>query len=96
LQTFNHWVIKGNEAIKAATNEDYLAGNHYEILYQASGVAIDFFYEEVGIKYSLLIELRNDQMFKGFILPPDQIEPTGREIWAFHARVAGLLLEEFA
>ena len=41
------------------------------------------------------MELR-DTGRHGFILPPDQIIPTGEEIMAFHLVVAKQVIEEFA
>jgi len=64
-------------------------------LYRISGSVLDYAYDVLGIKYSFLIELR-DRGRTGFLLPPDQIAPTGREIWAFHAAVAEALLKEFS
>ena len=39
-----------------------------------------------GIPYSIGMELR-DTGKHGFLLPPDQIIPTGQEIWNFHITV---------
>jgi len=62
-----------------------------------TGSAVDYFYEVLGIKYSYTIELRPSEGDNtAFVLSPDQIEPTGREMWAFHARVAETLLAEYA
>jgi len=47
-----------------------------------------------GIPYSLAMELRDTGLY-GFLLPPDQIIPTGEETWAFHKTGARLIIEEF-
>ena len=31
----------------------------------------------------------------GFLLPPEQIIPTGEEIWAFHVSAANQVIQEF-
>ena len=49
-------------------------------LYLAAGVASDWGYDEGGA-YSWTIELRDTGTY-GFILPPEQIIPTGEEIFA--------------
>ena len=40
------------------------------------------------------MELRDTGNY-GFILPPDQIIPTGEEVWAFHLTVAREIIQEF-
>lgn len=68
----------------AVHGEDYRAGSFHDALYPASGVAIDWAHEAVGAT-SALLELR-DRGVWGFLLPPDQIEPTADE--AFEALIA--------
>ena len=42
------------------------------------------------------IELRpTSRDSRGFVLPPEEIIPTGEEIWAFHLSVAEQIIEEF-
>ena len=40
------------------------------------------------------MELRDTGEY-GFILPPNQIIPTGEEVWAFHMTVARQIIQEF-
>ena len=40
------------------------------------------------------MELRDTGMY-GFLLPPNQIIPTGMEAWAFHRAVARQIIQEF-
>ena len=49
---------------------------------------------ELGIPYSYGMELRDTGLY-GFLLPPDQIIPTGEEVWAFHMTAARELIKEF-
>ena len=65
------------------------------ILYVASGNAVDFAKGTLEIPYVYTIELRDTGMY-GFLLPPEQIVPTGEEIMAFHAVVAQQIIDEFA
>ena len=55
----------------------YAQGPVYTTIYPASGVAPDWAYGERGI-LGMTIELRDTGMF-GFVLPADQIVPTGEE-----------------
>ncbi|XP_057692894.1 carboxypeptidase A1-like [Corythoichthys intestinalis] len=74
-----------NLAKKAITNLASLYGTNYQCgsfintLYQASGTAIDWTYNQ-GIKYSFTFELRDTGHY-GFILPANQIVPTAKETW---------------
>ena len=47
---------------------------------QSSGTSRDWARGVANIKYSFTIELR-DQGQYGWLLPPEQIIPTGEEIW---------------
>jgi len=50
-----------------------------EIIYQASGGSLDWTYAVARVKYSYGVELR-DTGANGFILPPEEILPSGEEI----------------
>ena len=72
-----------NEEIQQSIFDDagelYTTGPLYDTLYPASGVEPDFVFGELGA-LSWTIELRPEgQGGGGFILPPDQIVPTGQE-----------------
>ena len=54
---------------------------------------MDWTLGELGIPYSYGMELR-DTGAHGFLLPPEQIIPTGEEVWAFHMTVARELIKE--
>lgn len=65
-------------AIERTHGTQYKVGPSASILYTASGTASDWAYEKAGIKYSYTIELR-DTGTNGFLLPRQQIVPTGEE-----------------
>jgi len=67
------------EALEAVHGISFTMQNSAE-LYPASGDANDWYTHDVGIRFSYTIELR-DQGF-GFELPPEQIIPSGEEMWA--------------
>ena len=79
----------------------YKVGNYPEVgLYRTAGGAADWALgprpNGAGIKYSMNIELRpTTRDDHGFVLPPDQIIPTGEEIWAFHLYAAEHIIKEF-
>jgi len=56
----------------------YKAGPTSELIYEVGGSGIDWVYGELGVKYSYALELR-DTGEHGFMLPADQIKPTGEE-----------------
>jgi hypothetical protein len=68
----------GVKAIERTHGTQYRVGASAAILYTASGTASDWAYEKAGIKYSYTIELRDTGTY-GFLLPRNQIIPTGEE-----------------
>ena len=68
----------------------YEAGEGSRILYLAAGTAHDWAYGELGA-WGIGIELRDTGRF-GFVLPPDQIIPTGEEIFESLLRLNERLL----
>lgn len=66
-----------SEAIRSVNGENFTPQPGYE-LYLASGTSPDWAWDEAGA-YSFTYELRDTGEF-GFILPPDQIVPSGEEI----------------
>jgi len=61
----------------------------------ASGGSVDYALGTLDAKYTMAHELRDEGQF-GFLLPADQIIPTGEEIWAFHVSVARDIIDEAA
>lgn len=84
----------GNDALYAVHQKTYEVGCIPCMLYVASGGSLDWTLGELGIPYSYGMELRDTGAY-GFLLPPQQIIPTGEEVWAFHQTVAREIIKEF-
>ncbi|XP_055380609.1 zinc carboxypeptidase-like [Condylostylus longicornis] len=70
-------------ALSKRYGTQYKVGNIYETIYPASGSSIEWAYDIENIKLSYCYELRPKSSsfgWNGFILPPNQIIPTGQEI----------------
>uniref|UniRef100_A0A7E4ULA9 Peptidase_M14 domain-containing protein n=1 Tax=Panagrellus redivivus TaxID=6233 RepID=A0A7E4ULA9_PANRE len=82
------------EAIKDATGRVYQHGTIAEIMYPASGTSIDYM-QDLGVPYIYGIELRPEDMEDsyGFTVPKEQIEPTGKELFAALASMADYVVE---
>ena len=71
-------------------------------MYRTAGTSADWALgprpNGAGIKYAMSMELPpfifSDYPL-GFVLPPEEIIPTGEEIWEFHLSVAQQIIEEF-
>jgi len=72
---------KAMKALESVSGTKYTAGATAELLYAAAGGSFDWAKAKAGIKYSYAFELRDTGRF-GFLLPPQQIVPTGRETFA--------------
>jgi len=68
------------DALSATYGTIYENGASADILYLASGVAADYYYDVHGVIYSYIVELRDSGLY-GFVLPPEQIRPTAIETW---------------
>lgn len=68
-------------AVKAVHGTSFTQGPICSTIYQVSGDSVDYAYEVAKANYSMTVELR-DQGRNGFILPADQILPSGEEMWA--------------
>lgn len=51
-----------------------------ETIYQTPGSSVDYVQDVVGGDYVFTAELRDTGNY-GFILPPEQIVPSGEEVW---------------
>jgi carboxypeptidase A1 len=78
-------------AIKKSHGLTYQEGSIYVIIYPASGSSADWAYDQGKIKYPYGVELRDTGRY-GFLLPPDQIIPTGEEVLAAVEAMADCML----
>ncbi|XP_067651303.1 carboxypeptidase A2-like [Haliotis asinina] len=68
-------------ALTAVHGTTFTYGSIADVIYQVTGSICDYMYQKVRIKYSVSLELRDRGQF-GFLLPPEQIIPTGEETLA--------------
>ncbi|CAL8071091.1 unnamed protein product [Orchesella dallaii] len=74
------------EALAEINGTQYTYGTGADVLYGVGGASDD--YAKIsGIKYSVTVEMRDEDEF-GFVLPPDQIIPNAQEIMAAVREVA--------
>jgi len=81
---YNVQLAGANDAVKALAElygTTYQTGDSYSTIYMTTGSSVDFAYGNLDIKYSYTVELR-DQGQYGFLLPPNQILPSGKETFA--------------
>ncbi|KAI1977089.1 hypothetical protein LOZ53_003988 [Ophidiomyces ophidiicola] len=81
------FATKFAEVVKATHGEIYDAGPMCSVLYEAGGASSDWAYGAKNFEYSFIAELRPTRkrlgaVPQGFLLPPQQIIPTGEETWA--------------
>ncbi|EFR00836.1 carboxypeptidase A1 [Nannizzia gypsea CBS 118893] len=69
------------QALKAVHGTPYKTGPICNTIYQVNGDSVDYALEVLKVKYSLTAELR-DTGARGFVLPADQIIPSGEETLA--------------
>ena len=69
------------EAITAVHGTDFAYGSICTTIYPASGGSVDYVEDVTKADYSVTAELR-DRGDYGFLLPADQIIPTGEETFA--------------
>lgn len=68
-------------ALKAVHGTTFDQGPICSTIYQVSGSSVDYAAENAKATYSMTIELR-DTGSNGFVLPANQILPSGQETWA--------------
>jgi len=69
------------DALYKVHNTSFTTGPIASTIYQVGGSSVDWTYGREGIVHSYAVELR-DQGEYGFLLPPEQIVPTGEELTA--------------
>ncbi|CAF3818706.1 unnamed protein product, partial [Rotaria sp. Silwood1] len=72
---------KAVQALRAVFGTEYEHGNIGSTIYIASGNAVDWTFGKANITFSYAVELRDTGEY-GFLLPEDQIVPTGKETLA--------------
>ena len=65
--------------------------NYYSVLDPASGAADDWYKGVLGSRFAFTVELRDTGAY-GFVLPKEQIIPSGEELWAAMEVVIAKLL----
>jgi carboxypeptidase A4 len=68
-------------AAKRVNGKHYTTGPISTTIYPASGDSVDWAYDVGEVPFPLAVELRDDGQH-GFLLPPSEILPQGREMWA--------------
>ena len=83
--------------LNATHGKKYRVGNIRDLpgYDTTTGVSCDWALGVAGIPYAYSIELRPVDFCTGFILPANQIIPTGGEIMAFHVSAAQQIIKEF-
>jgi len=64
--------------IRGVHGKIYTPGQWYTVLYPSSGIASDTYYSRGA--FGITLELRPTTSVPGFILPPEEIIPTGQEL----------------
>lgn len=65
-------------AIRAVHGTSFKSGTICKVIYQAAGSSVDWTNDVLGADYSFAVELRDTGRY-GFVLPADQIIPSGQE-----------------
>lgn len=71
--------LKTIAALKKRYGTEYQTGNVAETIYSATGTSVDYIKATYGKNITYIYELRDRNRY-GFLLPPDQIIPTGEEV----------------
>jgi extracellular matrix protein 14 len=74
-------LLRASKAIRNVHKQNYDVGGVCDVSYTATGQSLDWTYKTLGAKWSFAANLR-DQGVYAFMLPPDQIVPTGQEMLA--------------
>ncbi|CAF3979205.1 unnamed protein product [Rotaria sordida] len=73
--------IQAINALAAVHGTQYQHGNIAQTIYVASGSTVDWIYGTANVIFSYGVELRDTGKY-GFLLPEDQIIPSGEETLA--------------
>ncbi|CAD0202522.1 unnamed protein product [Chrysodeixis includens] len=80
LQMHRKTADEMSKAIFKTTKQNYTFGATYHIIYPATGTLLDWAYTR-GVEHAYVIETR-DKGSLGFLIPPDEIEDTGKELYS--------------
>lgn len=83
---------EGAAAMRAVQGKVYTVGPAGSTLYPASGGSDDWAKGDLKVKYSYTVELRDEGNY-GFILPANEIIPSGEEVLAFLRVIAKAVLK---
>ncbi|KAG0309255.1 Carboxypeptidase A4 [Dissophora globulifera] len=78
------------KALRDVHGTKFAVGSVCNIIYQASGGSLDWTYAEGNVKYSYAVELR-DTGKHGFMLPEEEILPSGQETFAGFLHLANFI-----
>jgi carboxypeptidase A2 len=81
-------------AVKGKHGMVYEEGPVATTIYMAAGIINDWTYAQLKVLYSFACELRDTGTY-GFLLPTNQIVPTGEEIFEGVKVMAGIILDEW-
>ena len=81
LKQFQESSQRAISALRSVHGTQYKQGGICRIIYPANGGSIDYTYDRLDIVYSVAVELRDRGRY-GFMLPANQILPTGQETFA--------------
>ncbi|QVM12061.1 hypothetical protein D8B26_006697 [Coccidioides posadasii str. Silveira] len=70
-----------SQAVEAVHGTSFTTGPICNTIYQANGNSVDWAVDVGNIELGFAAELRDTGRY-GFVLPPDQIIPSGEETWA--------------
>ncbi|RZF49063.1 hypothetical protein LSTR_LSTR008349 [Laodelphax striatellus] len=93
---YDDLMFLGKRAINALQKiygTEFHLGSSPSLLYPIAGSADDWAKGKAGVKYSYTVELRDKGKF-GFLLPPSQIVPTGRETFAAVKAMARAIIDK--
>ncbi|XP_029664068.1 zinc carboxypeptidase-like [Formica exsecta] len=71
--------LKTIAALKKRYGTEYHTGNIAETIYKVTGSSVDYIKATYGKQITYIYELRDRDCY-GYLLPPDQIIPTGEEV----------------
>jgi len=78
-ETLYRVAAKAANALAEPYGTRFVVGAICDIIYMASGSSVDYTYAKLNVTYSFAVELRDRGRY-GFLLPPNQIVPSGKEL----------------